>query len=105
MALINQTMPDYGFLLVSNSDLDRIIEDGKVNTSTAMIVFAVELKSLGEKTDALKKTFDADSQRYIDIKDFNALDKRVSRIENAIIKVLAFIFFAFLGASVLVKKL
>lgn len=102
---INETMPDNQQLYMS-TELDKIIGDGKVNTSTAMVVFAVELKSQGEKLDSLKQTIDGDTQRYTAQKDFNALEKRVSRVENAIIGVLVFVFLGVLGAliTVVIKK-
>lgn len=91
---------------MKNSELDKIINDGKVNSGVAMVIFAVELKSQGEKLEELKKAIGDDNNRYAPVKDFAVLEKRVSRLENAILGLLGFVFLTVLTALVtlVVKK-
>lgn len=81
-------------------ELDKIINDGKVNTATALVVFAVEIKALQVSMDDLKKAFKDDSNHYVPRNDFVGLEQRVARLENAGLKILAFVFFLVLGAVV-----
>lgn len=74
-----------------SSELDKIINDGRVNPSTAMVIFAVELKNQGETLKSLKDTINEDNKRYVPVKDYEALEKRVSRLENGALKVLTVI--------------
>jgi hypothetical protein len=86
--------------VTDNEQLDKIINDGKVNTSTAMVIFAVELKSQGANIEELKKAINNDNKRYVSIKDYIGLEKRVSRLENAILGVLGFVFISVVGALI-----
>lgn len=83
-----------------SSELDKIINDGKVNSSTAMVIFAVELKTQGEMIKDLKSSINSDNQRYVSVKDYDGLEKRVSRLEGAALKVLGVVFFMVLTAVV-----
>lgn len=85
---------------MSNSELDKIIGEGKVNQATAMVIFAVELKQQGERIEELKVALAGDNDRYMTKSDFNTLEKRVSRVENAILGALIFVFIAFAGAVI-----
>lgn len=85
---------------MASTELDKIISDGRVSPSTAMVVFAVELKSQGDKIDGLKKTLDDDNERYTPNKDFVILQKRVERLENGALKVLVTVFMLVLAAAV-----
>lgn len=82
------------------SELDKIIDEGKVNQATAMVIFAVELKSQGEKIASLTQAINEDNKRYVTIKDHAAVEKRVGRLENAMLGVLTFVFLAVLTALV-----
>lgn len=74
------------------NELDRIINDGKVNSSTAMVIFAVELKAQGNNIQKLEQAITEDNKRYVPMKDYENLEKRVSRLENAALKVLLTVF-------------
>lgn len=82
------------------SELDRIINEGKVSPATAMVVFAVELKSQGDKLDNLTKTINEDNKRYATREDYQSSEKRISRLENAILGLLGFVFITVLGALI-----
>jgi len=79
-----------------SSELDKIIDEGKVSSATAMVVFAVELKSQGDKIDELKKAINDDNQRYASLKDQQKLDSRVGRLENGALGLLVFVFLLYL---------
>lgn len=91
---------------MENSELDKIINEGKVNSGTAMVIFAVELKRQGENIKELKTSLGEDNKRYVPIKDFTVIEKRVSRLENALLGVLGFVFLSVLAAliTLVVKK-
>lgn len=80
------------------SELDRIISDGKVNAGTAMVVFAVEIKSLQEKVDKMTTTLDSDDKRYATKEDVKEDRRRIGRLENAIIGFLVVVALAVLTA-------
>lgn len=84
----------------SNPELDKIIAQGKVSPAVAMIVFAVELKSQGQRIDELKDAVNDDNKRYASLNDMQRLEKRVSRVENAILGLLIFVFMLVLGALI-----
>lgn len=83
-----------------DSELDKIINDGKVNSSTAMVIFAVELKQQGERITELKKSLDGDNNRYATKENNTMLERRVGRLENAALGVLVFVFVAVATAVV-----
>lgn len=83
----------------NTEELDKIISEGKVSPATAMVVFAVELKAQGDKIDILTKTITEDNKRYATKEDHQDHEKRISRIENAIIKFLVIVFIAVLGIT------
>lgn len=85
---------------MASTELDKIISDGKVSPTVAMIVFAVELKSQSEKIDEVKRTLDNDNKSYTPTKDFVTLQKRVDRLENGALKVLVTVFLLVLAAAV-----
>lgn len=82
------------------TELDRIINDGKVNSATAMVVFAVELKNQGQALVRLEQALKDDNARYVPITDFNAVEKRVARLENAGLKILGFVFLLVVAAVI-----
>lgn len=80
------------------SELEKIISDGKVNQGTAMVVFAVEMKSLQEKVDRMTATLDSDDNRYATKSDIVDSNRRIGRLENAIIGFLVVVALAVLTA-------
>lgn len=93
----------------TDSELDKIINTGKINSATAMIVFAVELKSQGEKLDNLKIAINDDNNRYFPMKDGANLSSRVDRLENGALKILitiaGIVFLAVIGLVIKGGKL
>ncbi len=88
------------------TELDKIINEGKVSSATAMVVFAVELKAQGDKIDILTRTITEDNKRYASKEDFQVIDKRVGRLENSILGFLGFILLTVVGAliTLLIKQ-
>lgn len=78
----------------NNQELDKIINNGKANTQTAMIVFAIELKSQGEKLDEVKEAIKSDNERYALARDHEDLKRRVDGIYNFAWKFLTAVFLA-----------
>lgn len=76
----------------SSDQLDNIINEGKVDTKTAMIVFAIELKQQRDAIKDLNNHFNdkvaskQDKQELVDA--IARTDKRVDRLEGFVIKIL-----------------
>lgn len=88
-----------GFVM-ANTELDKIINEGKVSPSIAMVVFAAELKVQGDRIDELKNAINNDNTRYATKDELQKLDRRVGRLENAILGVLGFVFLTVVGALI-----
>lgn len=88
------------------TDLDKIISDGKIKPETAMAIFAFELRSQGDKIDTLTATLKDDNQRYAPTERVVSAERRISRLENAVIAFLVIIALAVLTAvlSLVVTK-
>lgn len=84
----------------TNTELDKIINEGKVSSSTAMVVFAVELKAQGDKIDNLTQSINSDNNRYATKEEVGEAKKRLSRVENAILGLLGFVFLSVVGALI-----
>ena len=83
-----------------SSQLDKIISDGQTKPEAAMLVFAMELKSLSEKVESVNKTINDGNQMYVTKMEFKWLVDEVALIKKGIIAVLSFVFFSFLGGII-----
>lgn len=96
---------------MATDQLDDIINDGKVNSRTAMIIFAIELKQQRESIAGLNEKFDGKVATKQDKKELvDALartDKRVDRLEGFLIKILvgaaSILVTGVVGASIIFK--
>lgn len=76
---------------VSNQ-LDQIIKGGNIDSNTALVIFAMELKQQRESIDDLNRHFDTKVATKTDKKELvEAIarnEKRVDRLEGFVIKIL-----------------
>lgn len=94
-----------------NDQLDDIINKGNVDSKTALIVFAIELKSQRDAINTLNSHFDGKVATRQDKKELveaiARTDKRVDRLEGFVIKILigaaSILVLGIIGATVIFK--
>lgn len=74
-----------------NTELDKIISEGKINPQIAMTVFAIELRAMKEKVNEVKNILDGDDRKF-------ATKEEVAFLRNIIFGLIGIILTSFILA-------
>lgn len=74
-----------------NNELDKIISEGKINSQTAMTVFALEIRGLKEKMNDVKGILQGDERKF-------ATKEEVGLLRNILFGLIGLILTAFILA-------
>lgn len=74
-----------------SSELDKIIKGGKSNPSIAMVVFAIELKTMQSDLADVKSIVQGDERKYVMKEDYLEVKARVTNLEKKLFNALVFV--------------